>query len=177
MCVHTDQEPKPVSRTCGASPQFTSIIAHFDYHTEITLQDVPNREYTLRLFVGNVESELQRKNNHTWTPAQRQYVPYFPNTSAHQWMRIYREVPPTSSIRAEVRMSSGHSFWAKHRESNEYIELRGLFSDYWSSNNREFTVLSQSITTNLVRTDLIEKGRGCCHWKAQWLSRSTTICQ
>ncbi len=45
-------------------------------------------------------------------------------------------------------MRSGHSFWAKHREANEVIDLHGLFSDYWSSNNYEFTVLSQSITTN-----------------------------
>ena len=101
------------------------------------------------MIVENVESELERKDNHTWTPVQRQYVPHLPNTSTHQWVGLYRGVSPTSQIRAEVRMRSGHySFWAKHREANEDIDLHGLLSDYWSSSNREFTVLSQSITTH-----------------------------
>ena len=52
--------------------------AHFGYHTEITLKDVPNRVYTLRLFVENVEREVQMRNNQTWTPERRLYVPYFP---------------------------------------------------------------------------------------------------
>ena len=47
-----------------------------------------------------------------------------------------------SNLRAEVRMKSGHSVWAKYREAGEVIELDGLFRDYWSSNDREFTVLS-----------------------------------
>ena len=48
--------------------------AHFGLHTEITLQDVPNGAYTLRLFLANVEREVQMRDNHTWTPAQRLYV-------------------------------------------------------------------------------------------------------
>ncbi len=40
-------------------------------------------------------------------------------------------------------MKSGHSVWAKYREASEFIDLNGLFSDYWSSNNHEFTVMSQ----------------------------------
>ena len=125
--------------------RFTSIYiltAHFGYHTDITLQDLPNRVYTLRLFIEDVEKEL-RKDNHTWTPAQRQYVLYFPHTFTHQWMCVYREVSPTTQIRAVVRVKIGHSVWAKHRETGEVIDLDGLFSDYWSSDNHEFTVLSQ----------------------------------
>ncbi len=68
-------------------------------------------------------------------------------------------------IRAQVRMKSGHSVWAKYREAGEVIDLVGLFSDYWGSNNHEFTMLSQSLSPT-VRTDLIENDRGCCHWKA-----------
>jgi hypothetical protein len=49
-------------------------------------------------------------------------------------------------MRAEVRMKSGHSFWAKYREGSEVIDLHGLFNDYWSSNNHEFTVLGQSLS-------------------------------
>ena len=55
---------------------------------------------------------------------------------------VYRDVSPTSQIRAEVRMKSDHSVFAKYREAGEVIDLDGLFSDYWRSNNLEFTVLS-----------------------------------
>ncbi len=41
-------------------------------------------------------------------------------------------------------MKSGHSVWAKYREASEVIDLHVLFDDYWSSNNTEFTVMSQS---------------------------------
>ena len=47
-----------------------------------------------------------------------------------------------SNLRAEVRMKSNHSVFAKYREAGEVIDLDGLFSDYWRSNNLEFTVLS-----------------------------------
>jgi len=77
--------------------------AHFSQHTDITLKEVPNREYTLRLFVENVERELERKNNLTWTPAQHQYVPYFvANTYTHWCMCICRDVFLTSHIRTKV---------------------------------------------------------------------------
>ncbi len=41
-------------------------------------------------------------------------------------------------------MKSGHSVWTKYRQGNEAIDLHRLFSSYWSSNNHEFTVMSQS---------------------------------
>ena len=102
--------------------------------------------YTLRLFVEDVEKELQQEDNHTWTPSQRQYVIYFPYTHTHQWMCVYREVSPTTQIRAVVRMKIGHSFWARHRETDEVIDLDRLFSDYWNPSIHEFTVLSQSLS-------------------------------
>ena len=145
------QESKPVARPCVW--QFASFYihtSHFSKHTEITLQDVPNREYTLRLFVENVERELQRKDDHTWTPVQRQYAPYFPNTYTHS-PSSGRDICPTSQIRTEVRMKK---FWARHRESRQAIDIDGLFSDYWSSSSNEFTVLSQSLLpTGPCRSD------------------------
>jgi len=50
------------------------------YHIEITFQDDLNRECTLRLFIENQEKELETKDNRTWTPTQRAYVPLFPPT-------------------------------------------------------------------------------------------------
>ena len=126
----------------------------FWHHTEIALQDVRNRAYVVRLFVDDGEIEGQMNDNHTWIPAQRPYVPYFPNTYTHCWMCVYRDISPTSQIRAEVRMKSGHSFWAKYRDVSEVIELDGVFSDYWGSKNPEFTVLSQSFSpTSPHRSD------------------------
>ena len=55
----------------------------------------------------------------------------------------YVKVVVGSNLRVEVQMKSSHSVWAKHREGSEVIDLDGLFSKYWSSDNREFTVLSQ----------------------------------
>ncbi len=59
-------------------------------------------------------------------------------------MCVYRGVSPTSEIQVEVGKKSGHSFWAQYREASQFIELHELFSDYWSSKKREFTVMSQS---------------------------------
>ena len=53
------------------------------------------------------------------------------------------DVSQTSHMRVEVRMKSGHSVWAKYRQTSEAIELQGIFSDYWGSNEHEFKVPSQ----------------------------------
>ena len=50
------------------------------HHTEITLQDVPNREYPLSLFVENEKRELLKIGNRSWTPAQHQYALCFLTT-------------------------------------------------------------------------------------------------
>jgi len=49
-------------------------------------------------------------------------------------------------------MKHGHSLWATYREASEAVDLDGLFSDYWSSNNHEFIVLSQSLSLTSPRT-------------------------
>ena len=134
--------------------RFTSIYihtSHFSSLTEITLQDIPIRKYTLRLFVADVESELRKKDNYTWTPAQRLYVPCFLNTYTHWWMCVYRGVSPTSQIHAEVRMKSGRWVWAKYQEAKEAIDLDRLFNAYWSSNDRKLTALGQSLSPIGVR--------------------------
>ena len=93
------------------------------------------------MIVENVERELQKQDDHTWTPVQRQYVPYFPNAFVHSLTRG-RDICPTSQIRAEVRMKK--KFSARHWEARQVIDLDGLFSDYWTSSNNELAVLGQS---------------------------------
>ena len=51
--------------------RYTADLGH---HTDITLRDVPNREYSLKLFVENEEREVQKTGNRSWTPAKRQYA-------------------------------------------------------------------------------------------------------
>lgn len=45
-------------------------------------------------------------------------------------------------------MKIGYLFWAKNREAKEVINLDRLFGDYWSSNDHELIVQSQSFVTN-----------------------------
>jgi len=56
------------------------MLAHlsdFGQHTEIAVQAILNRDYTLRLFIENEALELQTQDNQIWTPAQRLYDPCF----------------------------------------------------------------------------------------------------
>ena len=55
-------------------PSFSHHTTDLGYHTDITLKDVPDGQYTLRLFVENEEREVQKTADRSWTPAQRQYA-------------------------------------------------------------------------------------------------------
>ena len=58
----------------------------------------------------------------------------------------YEKVVVGSNLRVEVRMKSGHSFWAKYTETKEAIDIDGPFNDYWNSKDHRFTALSQSLS-------------------------------
>ena len=139
-----DDPSKPRSRQCGASLQFWSIPADFGQHAEITLQDTLHPDYALRLFIDNQELGWRTQDNRTWTPAQPPYVPYFSTTPTHLWLCVCRGISPTSEMRAEIQMRSGHSFWTKIRRPSEPINLQGLFNAYRSTIKHVFTVPSQS---------------------------------
>ena len=60
--------------------RFASISRHttdLAHHTDVTLQGVPNRDYTLKLFAENKEIKLQETVNRSWALAEPQYVIYF----------------------------------------------------------------------------------------------------
>src|SRR5258706_5179501 len=98
---------------------------------------------TVRSVAGATQTERQalgRPATSPWTTLRDEK-----QTLTDGWN--YVKVVVGSNLHAEVRMRSSHSFWAKDQEANEVIDLCGLFSDYWSSINRDFTILSQSITT------------------------------
>jgi hypothetical protein len=147
----------------------TSIYAHgadFRKHIEITLQDVPNLKYKLELFLGNEEIDLQRKENRTWTPVQRPYVIYFLIYYTLRSICICRGVSPTSQLRVDIRMRSGHLLWAKKDQTSKLIDLQDVFDDYWTSESHDLTVPGQhSWSPTSFGSCLIEKRRGCCRWK------------
>ena len=109
----------------------------------------------MRLFVGKTERVLERKENQTWTPAQRMYVLCFPITYTPSMLCVCRDISPTSELRVEIQMKKGHSFWATHRQMGDVVDHQSLLNDYWSSNEHEFTVLSQSYspTSPLMSSD------------------------
>ena len=125
-------------------PSFSHQTADLGHHTEITLQDVPNREYTLRLFLENEEREIQKTDNRSWTPVQRQYARYFLARYTHRTLYMYRDVSSISKIRAELQMRSGHSFWAKIRQKSDTVDIQELLKEYWDSTEHELTIPSQS---------------------------------
>ena len=112
-------------------------------HTEITLQDVPNREYNLRLFVENEERGLEKTGNRSWTPAQRQYALCFVTTYTHREFCVSRDVSSLSEMHVEIEMRSGHAFWAKNRQNADVIDIQGLLEEYWDSNEQDFLIPSQ----------------------------------
>jgi len=95
------------------------------------------------LFVENEEQELQTTDNRVWTPARRPYVIHSPLRTLTEGSAC-RELSPTSQMRAEIQTKTGHSFWAKHRQASEVVELDAAFNEYWGSDKREFTVPGQS---------------------------------
>ena len=83
-----------------------------------------------------------------------------------------------SNLRAEVRMKSGHSVWAKYREASEVIDLHGLFIDYWGSNHHEFTVLSQLLSPPhriylIRRTEAVVIGKYSGHLEVRFSANDT----
>ena len=108
------------------------------------MQDIPDLKYKLALFVGKKAIELDRKDDRTWTPVQRPYVLCLLITCAHRVLCVYRDISPTSQVRVEIVMKSGHLPWAKKDQNVKEIGLQTLFNEYWTSKKHELTLLGPS---------------------------------
>ena len=108
------------------------------------MQDIPDLKYKLVLFVGSEQIELERKDNRTWTPVQRPYVLRLLTSSAHRSLCVYRDISPTSNLRVEIRIKSGHLHWAKKNQNIKEIDIQKPFNEYWTSGEHELTVLGRS---------------------------------
>ena len=118
--------------------------ADFGQHTEITLQDIPKHRLTLRLFAGNDESDLQRKDNLTWASVPPLYVICSPIAYNPSSLCVCRDISPTSKIRVEIQMKRAQLSWPKMEQGSKDINLQGLYDDYWMSNVHQLTSQGES---------------------------------
>ena len=56
-------------------PSIWAHTAHIGHYIDVTLQGIPKQNHVLGLLVENDERKLQKKDNQTWEPTQRMYVP------------------------------------------------------------------------------------------------------
>ena len=112
------------------------------------MKDIPDLKYKLVLFVGSEAIELERKDYLTWAPDQRPYVLNLLTTYTHQSLSVYRDVSPTSHIRVEIQIKSGHVPWAKKDRNIKEIDLRKPLNEYWASKKHEFTIPGRSSIPN-----------------------------
>jgi hypothetical protein len=92
--------------------------------------------------------ELERKDGHAWAPVQRPYVLHILTTYTYRSVCVYRDISPTSYVRVEVQIKSGHLSWAKRVQNDKEIDIKKLFNEYWTSKNHEITVPGQSSFLN-----------------------------
>jgi len=104
--------------------------------------------------IENVTGATKLSDEHSVGPQRAQRPPFAMRNQRLTDGWNYKKVVVGSNLHSQVRMKSGHSFWARYREGDKVIDLDGLFSDYWNSNNREFTAPSQSLSpTSPHRSD------------------------
>jgi len=108
------------------------------------VQDIPDLRYKPALFVGSVTIELERKDNWTWVPVQHPYVLRLLTAYAKWSLCVYRDISPTSHVRIEIQIKSGHLPWAKKHQNIKDIDMKRLFNEYWTSNEHKLTVPGQS---------------------------------
>jgi len=53
---------------------------------------------------------------------------------------VYRNVDPTSKMRVEIRIKSGHLLLANKEQTSKDIDLQNVFNNYWTSKASEITV-------------------------------------
>jgi len=67
---------------------------------------------------------------------------------------VYRDISPTSQVRVEILMKSGHLPWARKDQNVKEIGLQGLFNEYWTSKKHELMLLGRSSSpTSLLIPD------------------------
>ena len=59
-------------------------------------------------------------------------------------MFLTSEASEASEMRVNIQRKTSHLPFTKSPQTNELIDLQGLFEDYWSSDKRQLTVQSQS---------------------------------
>jgi hypothetical protein len=108
------------------------------------VQDIPDLKYKLVLFIENEPMELEMKDNRTWAPVQRPYVLRLLTMHTHRSLFVYRDISPTSHVRVEIQIKSGHLPWAKKDQNTKEIDIKKPVNEYWTSEEHELTVPGRS---------------------------------
>ena len=117
---------------------------------------------------------MKREDSRTWVPAQRPYAPRFLTMYTLSMQCMYRDVSPSSKIRLEIRMKSGHLPWAKKNGLTKTSILKN-FSMSIGPPKRTSSLYRVSRIARPDRSLLIDMHRGCCHWKAPFASRTEIL--
>jgi len=110
------------------------------------VQDVSDLKYKPVLFVGSEAIQLEKKDNYTWAPLRRPYVLRPLPTYAHRSLCVYRDISPTSHVRVEIQIKSGHLPWAKKHQNIKDIDIQGPFNEYWTSKEQKIMVPGWSLS-------------------------------
>ena len=123
------------------------------------MQDIPDLKYKVVLFVGSEAIELERKDYQTWVPVQRPYVARMLITYTHLVPCLYRDISPTSRVRVEIQIKSGHLPWAKKNQNIKDIDIIKPVNQYWTSKEHELTVpgWSSSPTSPLISDKEVQR--------------------
>jgi hypothetical protein len=70
-----------------------------------------------------------------------------------------RDASPTSQMRVEIQVKSGHLQWGKKEQGGKEIDCEALFKDYWNTTAHEFLVHGQleSPTSHFIISSLTER--------------------
>ena len=90
---------------------------------------------------------------------------------------VCREVAPTSHVRLEVQIKTGHLAWVKRELISKEIDLQYLFNDYWTTTADEITLQGPSWSTLSPCIYLIENRRGRDRWKVSLRGGTTILCK
>ena len=119
------------------------------------MRDIPDLKYKVELFVGSKAIELQwNKDNQTWAPVHRPYVPHPFIKITHRSLCVYRDIYPTSDVRVEIQIKSGRLSWGQKDRNTKKIDIKKFFNEYWTSEQHNPTIPGRSFSqTSLLSTD------------------------
>ena len=161
-CILTDDESEHLPRPCSPYFNLHPFRSFLATYRNFTARLDESGVYAKAVCIKcgeRIAEERQPDLDNSTTPICTLVNHYGQSLIDACVLRYCSDIPGA----CRVRMKSGHLFWAKYRLETEVVNLHGLSNDYCSPGKDGFTILSRYF--QLTHSNLIEKGRGRCHWK------------